>query len=109
MLSISRITTLSCRLQERELRDEDLVVRQKSLLACIELLDVSECYVQCLEAGVPAALAELLKDEDALVRERAAACLEVVANHDMGVAHMISVNAFEGLVQCLEDDVEAVR
>lgn len=94
---------------ERELRDEDLVVRQKSLLACCELLAVSECYVQCLNAGVVAALVALLDDQDSLVRERAAAALEIVASKDVGVAIMVEDGAFYALVKCLEDGVEDVR
>mmetsp|Transcript_39666 Transcript_39666/g.112501 ORF Transcript_39666/g.112501 Transcript_39666/m.112501 type:complete len:379 (+) Transcript_39666:154-1290(+) len=94
---------------ERELRDEDLVVRQKSLLAARELLGVAECYVQCLEAGVVAALVDLLVDEDSIVRERAAAAFELVAAKDVGVAYMISDGAFSPLVTCLEDEVENVR
>eukprot|EP00873_Tetraselmis_striata_P038816 jgi/Tetstr1/459080/TSEL_004530.t1 len=94
---------------ERELRDEDLTVRQKSLLACCELLAVSECYVQCLEAGVDAALVALLSDDDALVRERAAAALEIMASKDVGVSEMTEDGAFYSLVKCLEDEVEDVR
>ena len=75
----------------------------------MELLAVAECYVQCLDAGVDAALVALLADKDALVRERAAACLELVAARDVGVAYMISDKGFEALVKCLEDEVEAVR
>ena len=45
----------------RELKDTDLVVKQKSLLAARELLGSPTSYVQCIAHGMTAAVVHLLK------------------------------------------------
>ena len=45
----------------RELRDADLVIKQKALLAARELLGSPTSYVQCIAHGITPAVVELLK------------------------------------------------
>ena len=48
-------------LQVAQLQSPELSVRLRALLAAMELLKVPQCYVQCLEANIAAALTDLLK------------------------------------------------
>ena len=45
----------------RELKDSDLVIKQKALLAARELLGSPTSYVQCIAHGITAAVVALLK------------------------------------------------
>lgn len=45
----------------RELRDEDLGVKQKALIAARELLGSPPSYVQCITAGITPSVIALLK------------------------------------------------
>ena len=45
----------------RELRDSDLVIKQKALLAARELLGTPTAYVQCIAHGITPAVVSLLK------------------------------------------------
>eukprot|EP00951_Prasinocladus_malaysianus_P002777 scaffold19663_cov46-Prasinocladus_malaysianus.AAC.3 len=103
------MTSHCVRLQEAQLRHHNLTVKQKSLLAVRDLLGVSEWYIQALDAGVVSALVPLMKDADALVRQRSAAAMELVATKDVGVAFMADDGAFNALVACLEDEAADVR
>jgi hypothetical protein len=45
----------------REIRDEDLEVKRRALIAARELLGSSTSYVQCIAAGITPAVIALLK------------------------------------------------
>ena len=48
-------------LKVRELKHDDLIVKQKSLLAARELLGSGTSYVQCIAAGIVPPLINLLQ------------------------------------------------
>lgn len=85
----------------RQLQDPDLIIRQRTLVACRELLLVAECRVQCVAAGCVPALVKLLLDRDSVVRERAAIALRLVGVNTQGCVHLISDRAVTKLVNML--------
>ena len=120
-------------LQVKELRDSNLVVKQKSLLAARELLATPVSYMGCISAGITPAVVALLQvrhqfdmfhvlsprlttrvrhdlqDEDALVRERAAGTMEYIATKEVGARDIIQHVGIPALVLQLTDGEEAVR
>ncbi|KAF5834890.1 radial spoke protein 14 [Dunaliella salina] len=92
-----------------ELQDRNLIVRQKSLLAAQELLGSPINYVQCVAAGITPAVIKLLKDNDALVRERAAGTAEYLAKKELGARDIIQHGGIYQLVACLSDASLPVR
>ncbi|KAK9828473.1 hypothetical protein WJX72_000167 [[Myrmecia] bisecta] len=92
-----------------QLQSPELVIRQKALLAAVELLKVPECYSQCLEGGVLAALTELLLDADELVRQRAAAAVQLVASKLVGCERILRHRTLPPLVGLLGDASPSVR
>mmetsp|Transcript_15814 Transcript_15814/g.49710 ORF Transcript_15814/g.49710 Transcript_15814/m.49710 type:complete len:379 (-) Transcript_15814:92-1228(-) len=93
----------------RQIRDPELIIRQKALKAMLELLAVGECKVQCIMSGGTEALTECLRDADSLVRERAATALQLVATDDAGCFSMLVSSTVPVLVDMLSDRDDQVR
>ncbi|KAK3287628.1 hypothetical protein CYMTET_4872 [Cymbomonas tetramitiformis] len=93
----------------RVLGSDDLILKQKGLLGAAELLATGESGAQCLEAGICKAITTLLEDQDELVRERAAAALEVTAHSAAGCDYILADGAVEKLVKMLDDTSMEVR
>jgi len=93
----------------RILKSDDLVLKQKGLLGAAELLATGESGAQCLEAGICGAITALLQDPDEIVRERAAAALEVTAHSAVGCEHVLKEGAVDKLVKMLDDTSADVR
>eukprot|EP00798_Chlamydomonas_sp_ICE-L_P030259 gene30259-35246_t len=93
----------------KELGSDNLVVRQKSLLAARELLASPVSYMGCIAAGITPAVIKLLEDADALVRERAAGTLEFIATKEVGARDIKQHGGVALLVGLLQDSVTAVR
>ena len=62
-------------LQNRELQSTDLRVRQQALLLLADVLHKRENLAAAIKEGITSTLQDLLKDDDFLVRERAAKVL----------------------------------
>ena len=86
-----------------KIRDPHIVIRRKALLAACELLNTGEARVQCVGAGIVPALTDRLADEDATVRERAAACTELVAVNDQGCEELLACGTIGTLCALLRD------
>jgi len=93
----------------RILSSDDLILKQKGLLGAAELLATGENGVQCLSNGICLAIAKLLGDSDDVVRERAAAALEVMAHTQMGCERILQDGAAKKLIAMLDDKSNDVR
>ena len=86
-----------------KISDEDLIIKRKALLAACELLNTGEARVQCVGAGIVPALTKCLTHEDATVRERTAACLELIAVNDQGCEELLACGSVGALCDLLRD------
>mmetsp|Transcript_35054 Transcript_35054/g.78025 ORF Transcript_35054/g.78025 Transcript_35054/m.78025 type:complete len:377 (-) Transcript_35054:404-1534(-) len=93
----------------RELKDNDLIVKQKSLLAARELLGVPTSYMQCIAAGITPAVVALLQDDDPIVRERAAGTMEYLATKEVGARDIKQHGGVPLMVSLLKDSALPVR
>jgi hypothetical protein len=95
--------------QVRELKDSNLIVKQKALIAARELLGSSTSYVQCIAHGITPAVIALLQDADALVRERAAGTMEYLSVKELGARDVVQHGGIQQLVVQLQDQGTTVR
>eukprot|EP00891_Asterochloris_glomerata_P000234 jgi/Astpho2/234/Aster-x0907 len=93
----------------QQLRSAELAVRCQALLAAEQLLAQTGTYVQCLTAEMPAALTDLLKEQDDAARLQAAVAMRLVAGKAPGVHAMLRSNTLSALVALLQDKLPAVR
>ncbi|XP_076471321.1 radial spoke head 14 homolog [Babylonia areolata] len=68
----------------RELNDETLLVRQRSVMSLCDYLHDPEHIAEALRVGIAGSLKQLLTDGDLTVRQKATECLYVIAGHAIG-------------------------
>lgn len=68
----------------RELKDTNLLVRQRALMALCEHLHDPEHIAEALRVGIATSLKNLLTDSDLTVRQKSTECLYVLGTHAIG-------------------------
>ncbi|XP_059162008.1 radial spoke head 14 homolog [Physella acuta] len=68
----------------RELNDENLLVRQRAVMSLCDHLHDPEHIAESIRNGIDKSLKNLLKDPDITVRQKATECLCVMSGHALG-------------------------
>ncbi|CAF0907209.1 unnamed protein product [Rotaria sordida] len=93
----------------RELKSDDLLLRQRAVRSLCDYLHDPEHILPCLDEDIPATLLELLKDNDQFCRLKAAECYYVIAGHAIGRQAMLACNVIPRLAELFNDKEPSVR
>ncbi|KAK7475793.1 hypothetical protein BaRGS_00032939 [Batillaria attramentaria] len=89
----------------RELNDETLLVRQRSVMSLCDYLHDPEHIAEALRVGIAVSLKKLLTDPDLTVRQKATECLYVFA----GALGIVQTNLVPILVQKLLSELDEIK
>ncbi|CAF0914935.1 unnamed protein product [Adineta steineri] len=93
----------------RELKSEDLLLRQRAVRSLCDYLHDPEHILPCLDEDIPATLLALLKDNDQFCRLKSAECYYVIASHAIGRQAMLACNVIPRLAELFNDKEASVR
>ncbi|KAM6166023.1 radial spoke head 14 homolog [Erethizon dorsatum] len=94
---------------KKELQSEDLLTRQKALMALCDLMHDPEYVYQAISIGCLGSLTALLKDSDSLVRIKTTEALCIMATHSVGRTSFLEHDIILALSSLLNDSHSACR
>ncbi|XP_053557971.1 radial spoke head 14 homolog [Bombina bombina] len=92
-----------------ELKDPELITRQRSLMALCDLVHDPENVYKALRLGFLEGLKNLLYDEDGTVRQKTTEVLYIMARHSMGREGILKSDIIPALSRLLDDPVAVCR
>ncbi|XP_004467763.2 radial spoke head 14 homolog [Dasypus novemcinctus] len=92
-----------------ELQSEDLLTRQKALIALCDLMHDPEYVYEAISIGCLESLKALLKDRDSLVRIKATEVLHIMATHNVGRDGFLNHGIIMALSLLLDDPQSLCR
>ncbi|KAG0587908.1 hypothetical protein KC19_2G200200 [Ceratodon purpureus] len=93
----------------RTLQSDLLIVRQKSVAWCVELLRVPENRARCIAAGILPILANMLKETDLCIRQHLALCFKYASASITTWNDLIELGCIKGLLKMLRTDDAVLR
>lgn len=93
----------------RELKDKELVVRQRALVALCDVLHNPEHISESIRVGIVVSLRKLLEDRDATVRIKTTEALQVMAGHAIGRDAILEYNVIRPLSKLFDDEEYKAR
>ncbi|CAM6085264.1 unnamed protein product [Calypogeia fissa] len=94
----------------RTLREKDLIVRQKSVTWCVELMSVGENRARCVLAGIVPILADMLQEKDMYIRQQLALCFKLLAEAGQDMCDLMCfLNVVKGLILMAGNDNTVLR
>ncbi|XP_069475951.1 radial spoke head 14 homolog [Ambystoma mexicanum] len=92
-----------------ELQSEDLLTRQRALMALCDLVHDPEFAYQAISIGFLESLKTLLCDEDRIIRQKTTEIFYLLANHNVGRDGFLRSDVILPLSQLLDDPVDLCR
>ncbi|XP_024392545.1 uncharacterized protein [Physcomitrium patens] len=93
----------------RLLKSELLIVRQKSVTWCVELLMVPENRARCVAAGLLPILAEMIPETDLYIRQQLALCFKYFSAQITTWTDLVELGCIKGLVEMIQTDDVVLR
>ncbi|XP_005097264.1 radial spoke head 14 homolog [Aplysia californica] len=93
----------------RELNDENLIVRQRAVMSLCDHLHDPEHIAEALRNGIGVSLKNLLKDDDITVRQKATECLFVMAGHALGRDSFLENETIYPVARLFDDSEDIAR
>ncbi|XP_070532781.1 radial spoke head 14 homolog [Ptychodera flava] len=93
----------------RELKDEDLITRQRALRTLCDYLHDPEHIAEALRVGVAESLKALLPDKDGTVRHKTTEVLYILAGHNVGREAFLDHEIILPLSKLYDDQLDIVR
>ncbi|XP_033102303.1 radial spoke head 14 homolog [Anneissia japonica] len=93
----------------RELKDPELITRQRALMTLCDYLHDPEHIVEALRVGVVASLKALLTDPDGTVRNKTTEVLYIISGHNSGRDAFMDESIIVPLSRLFDDDLYIVR
>ncbi|KAL4225085.1 Radial spoke head 14 [Mactra antiquata] len=93
----------------RELNDENLMTRQRAVMALCEHLHDPEHIAEALKCGIAESLKKLLSDKDITVRQKSTECLYVIGCHAIGRDAFLEHNIIPPVSKLFDDKEDIAR
>lgn len=93
----------------RELKDKELITRQRALMTLCDYLHDPEHIADALVVGVTESLKALLTDPDGTVRQKATEVLYIIAGHNIGRDAFLEHTIILPLSRLFDDQIDIVR
>ncbi|XP_072173430.1 radial spoke head 14 homolog [Diadema setosum] len=93
----------------RELKDPELITRQRALRTLCDYLHDPEHIAEALHVGVAESLKDLLTDADGTVRHKTTEALYIIAGHNIGRDAFIEFSIIFPLSKLFDDELDIVR
>ncbi|XP_077986601.1 radial spoke head 14 homolog [Glandiceps talaboti] len=93
----------------RELKDEELITRQRALRTLCDYLHDPEHIAESLRVGVAESLKALLPDKDGTVRQKTTEVLYILAGHNVGREAFLDFEIILPLSKLFDDELDIVR
>ncbi|XP_063769119.1 radial spoke head 14 homolog isoform X2 [Pseudophryne corroboree] len=92
-----------------ELRDPELITRQRALMALCDLVHDPENVYQAMRLGFMESLKNLLYDQDCTVRQKTTEVFYIMASHNAGREGILASEVIIALSRLLDDPVDICR
>lgn len=93
----------------RELRDKQLLTRQRALMTLSDKLHNPEHVAEAISVGVITNILRLLKDQDVTVREKATECTYIISSHAIGKKALLRTSGTRAVSNLYDDCAAIVR
>ncbi|XP_041459828.1 radial spoke head 14 homolog [Lytechinus variegatus] len=93
----------------RELKDPELITRQRALRTLCDCLHDPENIAEALKVGVAESLKALLSDQDGTVRHKTTEALYIISGHNIGRDAFIEFSIIFPLSKLFDDELDIVR
>ncbi|KAE8634535.1 hypothetical protein XENTR_v10002341 [Xenopus tropicalis] len=92
-----------------ELKDSELITRQRALMALCDLVHDPENVYQAVHLGFLESLKSLLHDQDSTVRQKATEVFYIMAGHSVGRQGILKSDVIPAISKLLDDPVVICR